>query len=138
MRRAGLTDEQIASYRALFNDDPVPAMFTPSGLQPDQPLRATGIPSTRLVGIAGPFAGENGIINVLRVRKGTAKLPDQTWYPLEYEWVFLTRVSRGSVADTISPKSVPWLTAQEDPLKRINNEIAQLRDSYIDFSQAPH
>jgi RHS repeat-associated protein len=111
LRDSGLTDEEIAGFTARYHDGIVP--------QTGECLGAAGIPSTQIIGVAGPYAGESGIINVLRVPSNLPVKPASPWYPAEYEMVFFNNISKGSVVKTLPSNAAPWLTALDDEMGRL-------------------
>jgi hypothetical protein len=107
---------EIAGYTARFNAQPVPEMFTPPGMQPNQPLGAAGIPTTRLPNVAADFApGQSGVIYVLRVPKTMpVEVGPYGWGQqsvVEFENVVFNQIPGGYVVRTMAPAGVTPLRA---------------------------
>lgn len=74
------------------------------------PLGMTGIPSSRLPGIARGF-GDDGIVYILRLPRRDAIKPD-VWKGLELEdeWTIPSRAPPGSVVGTMRARDIAPLT----------------------------
>jgi hypothetical protein len=68
-----MTSEEIAGYTARWHIQPVPPFAAPQGMA-GLPLGATGIPTTRIPGIAARF-GDEGVIYIIRVPRELAVRP---------------------------------------------------------------
>jgi hypothetical protein len=110
LRSLGLDYSEIAGYAARYHNQPIPPFLAPPGLG-GQPLGAVGIPTTRIPGIAADFAGDGGVIYVIRVPRGTAFLP-RGWQglQLENEYIILNQVPPGGVVNVIPAGRVAPLT----------------------------
>lgn len=114
LRLAGLSDERIAGYSAVWGDNPVPSVFAPPGLG-RLPLGAVGIPTTSIPGIAaGPSFGAKGVVYVIRVPRDVAVSP-LGWQGLksESEVVIFNQLPPGSIIRVIPGSQLPSLTLDE-------------------------
>lgn len=116
MRGHDLSSQDIATYAARWHSEPIPAPFAPPGMALE-PLGATGIPTTRLPGVAASFAGSgaDGTVYILRMPTGAAIKP-VPWHNkvLEDEWIILDRIPPGSVVKTMPARQLGPLMVDPD------------------------
>ena len=114
LRLAGLSDERIAGYSAVWGDNPVPSVFAPPGLG-GLPLGSVGIPTTSIPGIAaGPSFGAKGVVYVIRVPREAAVSP-LGWQGLksENEVLIFNQLPPGSIIRVIPGSHLPSLMLDE-------------------------
>ncbi len=115
MHDAGYSDEAIASFTARFHTERVNI----AGLG-EARWGAAGIPTTRIPGVAAPYAGNTGSIAIIRTQRTLPIRPSDPWYPAEQEWVFFHTIPQDHVLPmTIDPSTIPWLTALDDDFRRL-------------------
>jgi hypothetical protein len=116
LRAAGLDDVEIASFAARYHIEPIRRFEAPPDMA-GQRLGSVGIPTTTIPGIAARFAGDRGVVYVIRVPRNLVVRPIP-WPHLvaEDEHVIFNQIPAGSVVQVIPADEVPPLLVNGDGL----------------------
>jgi|GEM_PF-925257 len=115
LRTFGLSNSEIAGYTAKWHSEPVPPFLSPPGMA-GLPLGASGIPTTRIPGIAANF-GDSGVIYIIRMPKSDAFIPfGWQGLALESEYIVFDQVPSGAIVKSIPASTVAPLMVNDSGL----------------------
>jgi len=115
LRTFGLSNSEIAGFTARWHAEPVPPFLSPPGMG-SLPLGASGIPTTRIPGIAANF-GDTGVIYTIRMPQSQAFLPiGWQGLSLESEYIIFDQVPSGAIVKSIPASTVAPLMVNESGL----------------------